>query len=101
MKKVDLTPVLMPFISQAFFRVLNDIHQAGILHRDLSPGNLMLDDHGTASIIDFDRATRNPTESQKEEERESLTMLLNARVPSTFFSSDAATPGSSEAEDKT
>ena len=32
---------------------LNAIHQAGVLHRDLKPGNIMFRDNGSLALIDF------------------------------------------------
>jgi tRNA A-37 threonylcarbamoyl transferase component Bud32/DNA-binding NarL/FixJ family response regulator len=34
-------------------RVLEGIHAAGVLHRDLKPGNVMLRDDGSLALIDF------------------------------------------------
>ncbi len=34
-------------------RVLDGIHHAGVLHRDLKPGNVMLRDDGSLALIDF------------------------------------------------
>jgi eukaryotic-like serine/threonine-protein kinase len=34
-------------------RALEGVHAAGVLHRDLKPGNVMLRDDGTLALIDF------------------------------------------------
>ena len=35
---------------------LEKIHKTGIIHRDLNPGNLMMEENGTIKIIDFGSA---------------------------------------------
>ncbi|MBX7224001.1 MAG: protein kinase [Blastocatellia bacterium] len=39
---------------------LSHAHAKGVIHRDLKPGNLMLDENGTVKILDFGLARLNP-----------------------------------------
>ncbi|KAJ6605984.1 hypothetical protein B0H10DRAFT_2075472 [Mycena sp. CBHHK59/15] len=47
-------------IRAAFLAIIEDVHRAGIRHRDMRPANLLLDEAGQATIIDFDRAELDP-----------------------------------------
>jgi len=40
-------------VAIAIARALDGVHAAGVLHRDLKPGNVMLRDDGTLALIDF------------------------------------------------
>src|SRR5690606_37692533 len=40
-------------IAAAIARALEGVHAAGVLHRDLKPGNVMLRDDGSLALIDF------------------------------------------------
>jgi serine/threonine protein kinase/CheY-like chemotaxis protein len=40
-------------VAIAIGRALEGVHAAGVLHRDLKPGNVMLRDDGTLALIDF------------------------------------------------
>ncbi|KAJ6465228.1 hypothetical protein C8R47DRAFT_1079414 [Mycena vitilis] len=60
----------------AFLAVLDDIHKAGVRHRDMRPPNLLLNDDGGAVIIDFDQAELDPPEIGLKREIFRLTQLL-------------------------
>ncbi|KNZ73735.1 hypothetical protein J132_10003 [Termitomyces sp. J132] len=68
----------------AFIRILKNIHQAGIWHGDLGENNLMLLDDERATIIDFDRAEKNPTQDQKDAEMRELIALFRYKSPLTL-----------------
>ncbi|KAF8641526.1 hypothetical protein AX16_009904 [Volvariella volvacea WC 439] len=63
----------------AFIRILEEIHQAGVRHRDLRWGNMTIDDDGLPYIIDFNASHLDvaikPAETKQETKR--LEMLLN------------------------
>jgi len=51
--KAGIAPREALRVAAAIAEALQAIHAAGILHRDLKPGNIMLRDDGTLALIDF------------------------------------------------
>ena len=58
---VSLINEWLPYICMSLYQM----HKAGIIHRDLSPGNLMLTPEGALYLIDFGTATSLKNESLK------------------------------------
>jgi len=50
---------------------LRETHQAGVLHRDIKPGNIMVDHKGRVQILDFGLAIFNERERSPKETMES------------------------------
>ncbi len=51
--RAPLSPREALQICEQIARALDGIHRAGVLHRDLKPGNVMLREDGTLALIDF------------------------------------------------
>ncbi|KAG6876259.1 hypothetical protein C0992_000294 [Termitomyces sp. T32_za158] len=68
-------------VEEAYIRILNNIHKAGICHGDIGEQNLMLSDDGRATIIDFDRAEKHPNQDQKDAEVQELMALFRVKSP--------------------
>ncbi|HEV2443121.1 MAG TPA: serine/threonine-protein kinase [Steroidobacteraceae bacterium] len=51
--KSQVAPRWAVRVAAAIARALDALHAAGVLHRDLKPGNVMLRDDGTIALIDF------------------------------------------------
>ncbi|KAK0498157.1 hypothetical protein EDD18DRAFT_79072 [Armillaria luteobubalina] len=58
-------------------QILENIHAAGVAHGDIRSWNMVVDDDGKLSIIDFDRAKYKGAPVQMEAERERLEGLLD------------------------
>ncbi|KAJ7125750.1 hypothetical protein C8R43DRAFT_958223 [Mycena crocata] len=88
----------------AYLRVLDAIHAANVRHHDIRPENMLIDDAGRVTIIDFDMAELNPSRSSKKREREHMVSLLNSDyVPPRSFPSAASSsdPEGSNSEQST
>ncbi|MEM7438057.1 MAG: serine/threonine-protein kinase [Pseudomonadota bacterium] len=48
-----LTPAVVQSITRALLEALDYIHENGILHRDISPDNILIDPTGSPVLIDF------------------------------------------------
>ncbi|KAJ7147738.1 hypothetical protein C8R43DRAFT_1237227 [Mycena crocata] len=63
----------------AFLKIIDDIHRAGVLHGDIRPANLLLDNE-KATIIDFDRAELDPSAPYRTQEYARLRSLLEGHL---------------------
>ncbi|TFK62940.1 hypothetical protein BDN72DRAFT_964245 [Pluteus cervinus] len=79
---------------EMFLDILQSIHQAGVCHRDIHPGNLTIDMNGDGHIIDFDRAHRNLNRAERYLEVRCLENLLDGSWASqdVFVSTCPSTP---------
>lgn len=59
--------------------VLDDVHRAGVLHRDIRSWNLMLDDDDAVHIIDFDRASLDATPEDFDAEKARLKSFIEGQ----------------------
>jgi RIO-like serine/threonine protein kinase len=57
---------------------LQEIHKVGVVHNDNRCQNLLIDNRGRASIIDFDQAQKSSSAKAMEEESLQLVDLLNS-----------------------
>jgi non-specific serine/threonine protein kinase len=76
-----LSPKEMLEVARQTAEGLNEAHQAGVLHRDIKPGNIMLDSKGRVKILDFGLAAL--TEERREGESVDNFITRTATVWST------------------
>ena len=73
-----LSPARALAILSGVLDAIGHAHEAGIVHRDLRPSNILIDDKGTARIMDFGIAARMDAQS---EEADALTGTLCYMAP--------------------
>ncbi len=75
-------PVPLPVLVEKLRRRLRTLHQFGVSHGDLKPGNIMLARHGkrgvSVRLIDFGLSTLNPSTQAKRKDSMALEEIINA-----------------------
>ena len=67
----SLDPKILFAMMRPLMKSLEQVHQAGLIHRDISPDNIMVDDHGRMKLLDFGAARDFISQDQK-----SLSVML-------------------------
>src|SRR3954469_149829 len=76
---LDLTRFLSTAIGLA--RTLGQVHQRGLIHKDIKPANVLVDDTGNAWLTGFGIASRLPRERQSPEPPEFIAGTLAYMAP--------------------
>ncbi|MDI4238768.1 AAA family ATPase [Bradyrhizobium sp. Arg237L] len=76
---LDLTRFLSTAIGLA--RTLGQVHQQGLIHKDIKPANVLVDDSGNAWLTGFGIASRLPRERQSPEPPEFIAGTLAYMAP--------------------
>ena len=61
---------------EAFKHALSEIHRVGVRHYDIRPMNLLINDEGKVTIIDFDMAKMEAGKHSRKREFDNLCSLL-------------------------
>ncbi len=67
-----LNPSRLSEVARQIAEGLNEAHQAGVLHRDIKPGNIMLDSKQRVKILDFGLAVFSGRERAEDETEENF-----------------------------
>jgi serine/threonine protein kinase len=68
-------------LSAAFIRVFENIHGAGVRHHDPRLENLMVNDDGRVTVIDFDKAELDASQSSRAREMTYVKDVLDGVYP--------------------
>ena len=67
---------MLTYVSQEMRSILSEIHQAGVLHRDIRSWNLLVDESERISFADFDRASFHAKDDDYVKEKERLDKFI-------------------------
>ena len=70
---------LMLELRAEFQTTLKNIHAAGVIHGNIRSPNLLIDEFGDTTIIDFDRAEKNESQTAQDAEFNRLTQILERK----------------------
>ena len=71
----QVSPAQLLEMMRGVMDALGEIHRQGVLHRDISPGNLLVQEDGSVKLIDFGAAARLSVQAKGQDR----TVILNKR----------------------
>ncbi|KII83382.1 hypothetical protein PLICRDRAFT_180464 [Plicaturopsis crispa FD-325 SS-3] len=74
----DCETELSPDQRTKFTEILASIHATGVVHKNLSPENLLLDEKGNVAVVGFAKACCDASEQEMVDEREEFARLLES-----------------------
>jgi cell cycle related kinase len=82
-------------IMRQLLQALNAVHAAGYAHRDVSPGNILIDPTGAVKLADFGQARRISSDLESGGENKGEALPAGGEVKNTSASSSSSPPSSS------
>ncbi|NNE81345.1 MAG: protein kinase [Silicimonas sp.] len=80
---LELSPLDVEFLTEKLLHAIKFVHDRGILHRDISPDNILIDKQGEPVLIDFGSAREHATSSDHTISR--LKFVKDGYSPQEFY----------------